>query len=226
MRSSLLLAVSALLQLIQAKTLQQDHQFVILPRPNQAATSSAIRDTLKDSKIISQVLDDFEPSYAIDVTYPDHHHQVRLGNTISVPFLQQRPIFVFLNLQDASAQVSDEGDVVYSLILTDPDATSYENPVKSEMCHWIMSNLTVAMMDYGVTPEELVEYMPPAPPKKTGPHRYVFVLLEGKPAELAAPRRRTHWGYKKERHGVRDWAKQNDLKVVGANFFYAQHEKQ
>jgi len=44
--------------------------------------------------------------------------------------------------------------------------------------------------------------------------------------KIKVPRERAHWGYGKVRHGVRDWAKDSDLKVVGANFFFAQHKKQ
>jgi phosphatidylethanolamine-binding protein len=81
--------------------------------------------------------------------------------------------------------------------------------------------------------EELIEYMAPAPPKKTGKHRYVFVLLEpeegsGLKDDLAKPKDRAHWGYGKdgERPGVMEWAKDNKLTPVAANFFYAQHKKQ
>lgn len=68
--------------------------------------------------------------------------------------------------------------------------------------------------------------MPPAPPERTGRHRYVFVLLNGDCSNLTAPSERKNWGTGKERHGVRDWIKNETLSVVGANFFYAQNEKQ
>jgi len=101
-------------------------------------------------------------------------------------------------------------------------------------CHWILTNLTnpvpldpsVFYTFLGGHEGELIPYQPPTPPKKTGKHRYVFVLLEGETANLKAPKGRPHWGYGKVRHGVRDWVKDNDLTVVGANFFFAQHRKQ
>ena len=46
---------------------------------------------------------------------------------------------------------------------------------------------------------ELMEYMAPAPPPKTGKHRYVFVLLEpedandGPTGDPEAPKERPHW---------------------------------
>ena len=93
-----------------------------------------------------------------------------------------------------------------------------------------MTNLTIPVpwsLDmFKLKEGELVEYLPPSPPPKTGKHRYVFVLLEGKTNHLRTPKERPHWGYGKVRHGVRDWAEENQLEVVGANFFYAANKKQ
>lgn len=104
------------------------------------------------------------------------------------------------------------------------------------MCHWIVTNITIASSTQSIrgndadeAQDELVKYMPPAPPPKTGKHRYVLVLLAGDAEiikQLKAPSDRKHWGYGKVRHGVRDWAGENGLEVVGANFFFAQNEKQ
>ena len=51
-------------------------------------------------------------------------------------------------------------------------------------------------------------------------HRYVFVLLasetqEGITTELTKPKDRPHWGYGKVGAGVREWADENGLVVVG-----------
>lgn len=73
---------------------------------------------------------------------------------------------------------------------------------------------------------EIIEYMGPAPPPKTGKHRYVFVLLHGDVDKLRAPQERKTWGTGKPRHGVRQWAQEAGLKVVGANFFYAENKEQ
>lgn len=67
---------------------------------------------------------------------------------------------------------------------------------------------------------ELMSYVPPTPPPKTGYHRYVFVLLA--PADpndggkkLEKPKDRPHWGYGKVGAGVKEWAKDNGLVAVG-----------
>jgi hypothetical protein len=43
---------------------------------------------------------------------------------------------------------------------------------------------------------------------------------------LTAPEDRQHWGTGMERHGVRDWAKKERLKVIGANYFIEKNKMQ
>ena len=68
--------------------------------------------------------------------------------------------------------------------------------------------------------DEVVEWKPPGPPKKTGKHRYVFLVFAPQngttlPLNLSKPKERKHWGTGEERKGVRDWAKDNGLVPVG-----------
>ncbi|TKA79036.1 hypothetical protein B0A49_04500 [Cryomyces minteri] len=109
----------------------------------------------------------------------------------------------------------------YTVILTDPDAPSRDNPEWSEMCHWIATG-------YPGQPKwtEHVHYKPPGPPPKTGKHRYVFLLLapaNGTTEELhlQKPADRKHWGFEHERDGVRKWAQGQGLVVVGELAFVA-----
>lgn len=223
--------------------------------------SSTIRDVLLANQIIPQVLNDFEPTYYLDISYQKDDTRVLLGNDIPVKAVSKRPVFTFHPLTGPPSYDDPPNDknLTFTLILTDPDALSRKHPSKSEMCHWIMTNLTTPLgdhilegpeaiglsedvLDYDLEdglyldgglmepvskkPGEVESYQPPAPPKKTGPHRYIFVLLEGDVSNLTPPKERPHWGYGKERHGVRDWAEENDLTIVGANFFFAEHKKQ
>ena len=190
------------------------------------AAHSYVRDILVDNGIIDDVLDDFQPTCALDLAYPKHHESVALGNDIPVKAVTRRPTVSFHPFA-----ASEGGDSHFTVVLTDPDALS-----KAEMCHWILVNLTLPAVPEDEAPHsawlqmsahELEKYKPPAPPKGTGKHRYVFVLLKGEAGtEPKPPTNRPHWGYNKTGHGVRDWAKINNLTVVGANFFFAQHEKQ
>nr|POF26290.1 hypothetical protein CFP56_22439 [Quercus suber] len=78
-------------------------------------------------------------------------------------------------------------------------------------------------------------YKPPGPPPKTGKHRYVFVVLAPlngtrERLDLRKPGERFHWGYDhvegKGQDGLRTWAAEMGLGVVGVSFIYAQNEKQ
>jgi len=120
------------------------------------------------------------------------------------------------------------------------------------MCHWIITGLTLTttsssaatfdsphLSDVVVAAKgnggkqnltEILEYLPPSPPPKTGYHRYVFVLLapeEGEQSrEMQKPKERPHWGYGGEGMGVGEWAEENGLRAVGAEFFYSEDGEQ
>lgn len=135
----------------------------------------------------------------------------------------------------------------YIITLTDPDAPSRNNPEWSEMCHWISANLTIAQDTFSILPlpefglsehpelteelSDIMEYKPPGPPPKTGKHRYVFLVFAPKngttePLHPSKPQDRQHWGTGKKGGGVRDWAGDNGLVPVAANFIYAENKKQ
>lgn len=66
-------------------------------------------------------------------------------------------------------------------------------------------------------PVDLVEYLPPKPPPKTGYHRYAFVVLTSdsdKEVKQKKPKDRLHWGYGRIGAGVREWTEENSLIVV------------
>ncbi|KAL8712423.1 MAG: hypothetical protein Q9220_003271 [cf. Caloplaca sp. 1 TL-2023] len=204
---------------------------------------------------------DFFPSYILNITYPSSKKKVDLGNKIKPSAVSSAP-YVYAYAMDAGDRsnptLTARSNHTLVLALTDPDATSRADPVKSEMCHWIVVAGSSASIQepvkfegidsvLDVSPEntpkslvgssnayELMTYYPPAPPPKTGYHRYVFVLLTPKSktedilaqAGLKKPKERPHWGYGKVGKGVRDWAADNDLTPVGAQFFYSKNKKQ
>jgi phosphatidylethanolamine-binding protein (PEBP) family uncharacterized protein len=134
----------------------------------------------------------------------------------------------------------------YVITLTDPDAPSRDNPKWSEMCHWIAANVSLSSKTYSIlplpkhkltyvnansSPDDVMPYKAPGPPPKTGKHRYVFLVFAprngtAEPLRLSKPKERQHWGTGDERGGVRDWAERNGLVAVGAEFLYAENEKQ
>ncbi|EEP76596.1 predicted protein [Uncinocarpus reesii 1704] len=184
--------------------------------------AAEIREALRSNGIISDVLDDFQPKFNLKISYPST--EIKLGTRIPTSKAQDTPTYEF---HPISPSTGSESNKAYSLVLTDPDAKSREEPIWSEFCHWVIADVSGPGTGGASAGKTLEKYMPPSPPAGTGYHRYVFVLLKGdadKIGQLQAPKERKHWGYGKERHGVRQWASRYDLEVVAANFFFAQHE--
>lgn len=188
------------------------------------------------------VLDDFQPQIYVDVSYPSSHNSVNFGNKISPSNVSTTPVFDIHTIRHTSSLIPTPtypSNVTYTLVLTDPDATSRSDPIKAEMCHWIMTDIFIpeptsysietaeitlgTQVDRASNPTELVSYLPPSPPPKTGFHRYVFVLLASKgeknltvgQSNITKPVDRPHWGYGKVGKGVRTWAEENELTIVG-----------
>ena len=189
------------------------------------------------------MLDDFTPSFDLILTYSSKHQVVQLGNKIKPSAVQSAPnVEIFARPSTLAPTRTLSSNVSYTLALTDPDATSRVDPKMGEMCHWLVTGIRLPAESHefhakpavgstrghvhfqgenldGEATEELMPYKPPAPPPKTGYHRYVFVLLapasEDASKELKKPKDRPHWGYGKIGKGVRDWAEDNDLVPVG-----------
>ncbi|MCJ1246267.1 hypothetical protein MMC30_003473 [Trapelia coarctata] len=225
------------------------HDQLVLKDPIRSADS--IRGALKRSEVIPDVLDDFSPSFSLSLSYPSSHQTVSLGNTILPSDTSSQPVFEFHPLSAPSSLSPTRTlacNKTYTLVLTDPDATSRANPTKGQMCHWITTGISLSASNSSegidessaytleLSPhteneaatimKDLVEYMAPAPPEGTGKHRYVFVLLASEDWEngkhgLTKPRERPHWGYRKMGKGVREWANDNGLVAVGEFFLAA-----
>lgn len=173
---------------------------------------------LKKAEIIPTVIDTFTPSVSISIEWSNA--TAEYGNTINPSKVQEEPS---LKLVDSPPSV--RSSMQYTVALTDPDAPSRDDPEWSEICHWIATFVPLTSSsdsDAGTLGhlKEIMPYKPPGPPPKTGKHRYVFVALAPKNGttdklHLSEPADRQHWGYDKERQGVRMWAESNGLEVVG-----------
>jgi phosphatidylethanolamine-binding protein (PEBP) family uncharacterized protein len=150
------------------------------------------------------------------VTWPSNK-TARLGNAIAPKDASDVPE---VQLLDGTSKTES---TAYAVAMTDPDAPSRDDPKWSEFCHWIL--------DKSGSTKSILDYRPPTPPAKTGYHRYVLVAFEPQNGtheklHLSKPEDRKRWGTGKKRHGVRDWAKENGLAPIAANFIYVQNEKQ
>jgi len=190
----------------------------------------------------STVIDDFLPSLTLSVSWPKT--EADLGNTITPKHLQNEPTITLH--EETDPEGFSVSNMTYVITLTDPDAPSRDDPKWSEMCHWIAANVSLSQKTVSILPipflgtkdyetksesDEVVAYKPPGPPPKTGKHRYVFLVFAPEngttePLELSKPKDRQHWGTGEERGGVRDWAGENGLVPVAANFIYSKNKKQ
>ncbi|OQR70348.1 phosphatidylethanolamine-binding [Tropilaelaps mercedesae] len=114
-----------------------------------------------------------------------------------------------------------EPGALYTLVMTDPDAPSRQNPILGEVKHWIVVNIEGGQLERG---ETLAGYRGSGPPKGSGIHRYIFVLYKqaGRIAfgETLIPSssREGRTSFK-----VREFAKKYRLgEPVAGNFFRAE----
>nr|CAB88605.2 related to putative lipid binding protein TFS1 [Neurospora crassa] len=179
-----------------------------------------------------------------------HGIKASLGNTLKPKDLQDPPSIRLKDLVASTACLRHSSTSLV-IVITDPDAPSRDDPKWSEFCHWIAVGPLVTAdcpisdeqtqihgccsSDSLGTLEDIVSYTPPAPPEKTGKHRYVILALApvngtSEKLHLSKPKERKRWGYDKavhgKTHGVREWAVENGLVPFAANFIYAQNKKQ
>ncbi|OTA91297.1 hypothetical protein M434DRAFT_397318 [Hypoxylon sp. CO27-5] len=227
----------------EAAEYQPTEQIVISPSDSHPLDSDMpdvyrVQHELEKADIFPTVIDKFLPSFLLDAEWPSGE-RTELGNTVPVGKVQDEPaIIVHRGSQSHSDTSGNKGNsnVTYTITITDPDAPSRDNPKWSEFCHFIATGIKFPISESSTTVnlsglEDIMPYKPPGPPPKTGKHRYVFLLFAPTngttdPLHLTKPGDRKHWGTGKQRHGVRDWAKENGLEPVAANFIYAQNEKQ
>ncbi|KAG7664380.1 TFS1 [[Candida] subhashii] len=204
--------------------------------------SQSLDEAYTKHHIIPEVIDKFDTQGLLTIEY-NQHEQVTLGNELSVSGTQHIPKIQFtLNspTQDGKIESITNQDK-FILVMTDPDAPSFHDKKWSEYLHWIVADLKLTDVEAkeGNEPEishtidvkqgrELVPYMGPGPPPKTGKHRYIFLLYKQDPQanELVAPSDRPNWGTGVPASGVRDWIKKNApaSKLLSVNFFYARNK--
>lgn len=210
---------------------------------NLMTISQSLDESYTKHKIIPDVVDKFDTQGLLTIEYNEQDH-VALGNTLKVENTQHKPVIQFtLNSPGQENDFEISNDDKFTLVLTDPDAPSNKDHKWSEYAHWIVTDLPLnansndveasesltTVLDYSKG-KELLSYQGPAPPPKTGKHRYVFLLFRQDPSvsEFETPKDRPNWGTGVPSSGVRDWVKKNgpELKLLGVNFFYAQNDVQ
>uniref|UniRef100_A0A915BK82 Phosphatidylethanolamine-binding protein n=2 Tax=Parascaris univalens TaxID=6257 RepID=A0A915BK82_PARUN len=117
-----------------------------------------------------------------------------------------------------------EPGVLYTLIMTDPDAPSRKTPTFREWHHWLITNIPGNDISKG---EVLSEYISSAPPPNTGLHRYVYLVYK-QSGKISDPEHGHLPGNSGEKRGgfkAAAFAKKHNLgDPVAGNFYQAEYD--
>ncbi|GJP51770.1 hypothetical protein CLOM_g10912 [Closterium sp. NIES-68] len=169
----------------------------------------AAHEALVKSGVIGDVLEDFMPSMDMKVKYGDR--EVQNGDELTPSEAAAAP---FVEI----AGRHENGDL-YTLVMSDPDAPSPDNPVAAEWLHWLVVNIPGATtLPHSSAGDPVTAYKGPSPPM--GVHRYVLALFR-QPQRITAHAPAARKGFK-----ARQWASQHGLgRPVAAVFFRARKEE-
>ncbi|KAJ4753314.1 PEBP (phosphatidylethanolamine-binding protein) family protein [Rhynchospora pubera] len=156
-------------------------------------------------KVIGEVLDSFNPSVKMRVTY-NSNKQVFNGHEFFPSAVVSKPR---VEVQDTDLRS------LFTLVMTDPDVPGPSDPYLREHLHWIVTDIPgTTDASFG---REVVGYESPRP--NIGIHRFVFVLFKQKHRQaVSVPSSR-------DQFNTRQFAEDNDLGLpVAAVYFNAQRE--
>ncbi|XP_018327941.1 protein D2-like [Agrilus planipennis] len=111
--------------------------------------------------IIPDVICDVPRAFA-RVCFPSGKFAIA-GNALTPTEVKDKPSVIYK---------ADE-DCYYFLFMVDPDAPCRSNPKFREWNHWMVGNIPGRDISRGLT---LYQFIPSAPPKDTGFHRYIFLV--------------------------------------------------
>ncbi|KAI9252927.1 phosphatidylethanolamine-binding protein [Phascolomyces articulosus] len=152
----------------------------------------------------------FTPTIMLDIKY-ENDQDVALGNELSLQDTVNPPEVFFLPADESG---------FYTLMMVDPDAPSAQDNHNGPFRHWIVTNIPGSSSQInGTTATQLSSYYKPAPPSGTGPHRYIFLLYKQQLGELQ--KNTTMIQESRARFDFQQFATQNQLLLVGVNFFKA-----
>ncbi|KAK7470423.1 hypothetical protein VKT23_001849 [Stygiomarasmius scandens] len=126
------------------------------------------------ANVVPDVLPSFSPRALLNVTFTDASMQsvnVTPGILLTMEQTAQEPQFFFL------ANVTIPPGITYVLSIVDPDAPTPQNTSISQFRHFLGGGFTVDNTTGLLTNNTaaLSDFMPPAPPTGSDPHRYVVL---------------------------------------------------
>lgn len=94
--------------------------------------------SLEEGGVVPDILPHFEPKVSVRVSYNSHH--IRMGN-------QLLPVQA-VHVPRVALEGSEPGKL-YTLLMSDPDAPSPNNPTHREWLHWLVTNIEGGAEDIG-----------------------------------------------------------------------------
>nr|BBO60547.1 terminal flower 1-like protein [Tricyrtis hirta]BBO60548.1 terminal flower 1-like protein [Tricyrtis formosana] len=164
-----------------------------------------ILEPLVVGRVIGEVIDSFEPSVKMVVTY-NCNKLVCNGHEFYPSAVASKP----------RAEVQgDDMRSSFILVMTDPDVPGPSDPYLREHLHWIVTDIPgTTDASFG---RELVGYESPRP--NIGIHRFVFVLFKQKRGQAVTP------PPSRDGFNTRQFAIDNNLGLpVAAVYFNARRE--
>lgn len=176
---------------------------------NSVYCHKSVRKIFEDVKIVPDVLKQ-APNVRVLVNYNDK--QVQMGTVLTPTEVQSQP----------DVNYKGKPGMFYTLLLVDPDAPSHVEPRAREWQHWLVGNIPGNDIASG---EVFTEYVGSLPPKKSGMHRYVFIVYEHKEKiTFTEPIRKTNSG-KRGKFKTESFATKYGLGVPYAgNYFKSEYD--
>ncbi|XP_010242745.1 PREDICTED: protein HEADING DATE 3A-like [Nelumbo nucifera] len=165
---------------------------------------SGRRDALVVGRVVGDVLEPFERSVSLKVSYNSRN----VNNSYEF-----KPSAV---VNQPKVEVGgNDLTTFYTLIMVDPDAPNPSNPNQKEYLHWLVCNIPEGTT--GTMGQEIVSYECPRP--TLGIHRIVFVLFRQHGVQTLNP---PEW---RPNFSTTDFANRNSLgSPVAAVYFNCQRE--
>ncbi|RUP52276.1 phosphatidylethanolamine-binding protein [Jimgerdemannia flammicorona] len=170
------------------------------------------------------VIDEFYPSTLLSIVYPSGKDVV-LGNQLTMVDTAQVPEVTF---------ISDDPNATYTLVMVGlvcervregfPSTSEFRptNQQFGQWRHWVVTNISGAAPSIA-SAEQHTPYIGPGPGPDTGVHRYLFLLYKqtrGITQFRVMPHEKPHRRYFK----AREFAAENGLELVSANFFLCENK--
>ncbi|XP_071506221.1 protein D3-like [Diadema antillarum] len=169
-------------------------------------------DSFQLHEIVPHVLDEAPPEIA-EVSWSDEA-KCMLGNELTPTQVHNKPTLKWR---------AEEG-ALYTILFTDPDSPTRNDPNRVEVVHWMVFNVPANDVSRGL---EHAAYIESLPRENSGLHRYVYLIYKQPNGDVITPKdgyrprspeRRRPWDTRKfaEEYGLG--------KPVAGNFYVAQYD--